>query len=98
MPADIEKQYPHFWTKESEEGSKNKFESDLIEAQLRRHRIGVKYNYHKIIKTQEAKQIEQKLDELLESDLNVLVYLLKGQSHIHLRTVTCQSPQEIIHQ
>ena len=74
MPSDIEKQYPDLWTKESEEGSKNKFESDLLAAQLGRHKIEVKYNYHKIIKTQEAKQIEQKLDELLKAPLNVLVY------------------------
>ena len=59
MPAEIENKYPNFWTKESEEGSKNKFESDLLAAQLRRHNIGVKYNYHKIIKAQEAKQIER---------------------------------------
>tara|TARA_E500000331_G_C17180856_1_gene680487 strand:- start:580 stop:1290 length:711 start_codon:yes stop_codon:yes gene_type:complete len=74
MPAEIEKKYPDFWTKESEEGSKNKFESDLLAAQLGRNKIGVKYNYHKIIKTKEAKQIEQKLDELLKVPLNVLVY------------------------
>ena len=74
MPADIEKQHPYFWTKENEEGSKNKFESDLLAAQLMRHNIKVKYNYHKIIKTKEAKQIEQKLDELLGAPLNVLVY------------------------
>ena len=74
MPADIEKKYPDFWTKESEEGSKNKFESDLLAAQLGRHKLEVKYNYHKIIKTQEAKQIEQKLDGLFKAPLNVLVY------------------------
>ena len=74
MPADIENQYPDFWTKENEEGSKNKFESDLLAAQLVRYNLEIKFNYYKIIKTQEAKQIEQKLDELLKASLNIMVY------------------------
>lgn len=74
MPADIENEHPHLWIKENEEGSKNKFESELLAAQLMRHNVKVKYNYRKITNTKEAKQTEHKLDELFGASLNVLVY------------------------
>ena len=74
MPADIENEHPHLWIKENEEGSKNKFESELLAAQLKRNNLKVKYNYRKIINAKEAKQTEHKLDELFGASLNVLVY------------------------
>jgi CheY-like chemotaxis protein len=74
MPAEIENNYKELWTSESDEGSKNKFESALLAANLDRSGILKKFNYHKILKVKEGQKIAQKLDDLMSAPLNVLVY------------------------
>lgn len=74
MPLHIQKQYPQWWRDEDEEGSKNQFERELLEAQLQRHRKIVRSSYHKITNLAAGKKLLDQFSNLSGNDLNVIVY------------------------
>jgi CheY-like chemotaxis protein len=74
MPSEIEKIHPELWIGEDQEGSKNKFESELLAANLDRSGIKTKFSYHKIIHAQDGKNLVKNLDNLFENPFNVVVY------------------------
>ncbi len=74
MPSEIEKRFPQYWINENEEGSKNKFESELLGEQLKRFGKNVKYSYHKILNLDAGKKLADNLANLMNNDLNVIVY------------------------
>ena len=74
MPSDIKKSIPDFWIDEDEEESKNQFEEKLFADHLSRKGINIKWSYHKINSAAEGKKVNDKLNELMGNDLNILVY------------------------
>ncbi len=74
MPADIAAKYPQYWVGEEEEGSKNKFEKELMETQLKRLGINVKFNYNKITNYEGGKRFVDTYHQYKDADLNVVVY------------------------
>ena len=74
MPSAIEKIHPEYWINDEEEGGKNMYEPELIQAQLARHGIDVKFNYEKILNMRDGKKVLDKLSNILPNQLNVLVY------------------------
>ncbi len=74
MPAEIEKKYPQFWTGEHEEGSKNQFESQLLDEYLKRYGKNVKYSYTKVLNLNVGKKLVENLPNLMNNNLNVIVY------------------------
>ncbi|MEA3479687.1 MAG: PglZ domain-containing protein [Bacteroidota bacterium] len=74
MPSEIEKRHPQYWINENEEGSKNKFESELLGEQLKRFGRNVKYSYHKILNLEAGRKLADNLANLMNNDLNVIVY------------------------
>ncbi len=73
-PLDIEKKHPQYWKNESEEGGKNMFEKELLQTNLDRHRKDIKMSYNKVIKLDYAKKLVERFNELLQNDLNAIVY------------------------
>jgi DNA-binding response OmpR family regulator len=80
MPAEIEKQYPKHWVQdigdsEEEEGF-NKHEEFFFDEQLRKSRMPfpVKSSYHKIIHTNQGKNLVDNFSKLLQNHLNIVVY------------------------
>lgn len=75
LPSDIQKKYPEYWKNDADEGGKNQHEEELLKLQLKRfmHK-SASMSYRKIANTQYAKQLEDAAMDLLQSDLNVLVY------------------------
>jgi CheY-like chemotaxis protein len=73
-PLDIEKNHPQYWKNESEEGGKNMFEKELLQTNLDRHRKDIKMSYNKVIKLDYAKKLVERFNELLQNDLNAIVY------------------------
>ena len=75
MPSEIQKTYPKYWLNEEDEGTKNQFEEQLLGENLKRHgKDNFKYSYNKVLNLQAGKKLVEFLPNLLENDLNVIVY------------------------
>ena len=74
MPSEIQKKYPKYWMSESDEGSKNQFESELLGELLNRFGKDTKYSYHKVLNMSFGRKVVNSLPNLMNNDLNVIVY------------------------
>ncbi len=74
MPSQIAETMPHFWINDDEETSKNNFEAELFENQLKRKGLKYKWSFNKIGTGQEGKKTNEKIRQMLELDLNILIY------------------------
>ncbi len=75
LPGEIADRYPQYWKNESDEGSKNQYEEELLDEQLKRvvHK-DVSMSYRKISNTHFARQLEDSAFDLLNYDFTVVVY------------------------
>ncbi|MFO7756251.1 MAG: bifunctional response regulator/alkaline phosphatase family protein [Bacteroidales bacterium] len=74
MPADIQKRHPELWVYDDEQEGKNMHEEELLALQIDRLAAGKKWKYHKISSNAAGKKINEKLTDLLDLDLNVMVF------------------------
>lgn len=74
MPLEIQKKYPQYWVSERDEGTKNKFEEELLQTQLKRLGKNISTSYNKILNLSKGKKLVENMHLLLENDLNVIVY------------------------
>ena len=75
LPVDIEKQFPQQWRNDDEEGGKNLFEEEFFRAQLKRlRREDIRFSYNKVLHHQDGQQLVSNIHNLLENDLNIIVY------------------------
>ena len=74
MPLSIQEKYPRLWINEADEGSKNMHEKELCSMQMQRLGIKSSFNYEKISNQRAGKKLVENYRDLLNYDLNVLVY------------------------
>jgi len=74
MPLEIQERYPRLWVEETDEGGKNTFERELCTAQMQRAGINKSFNYEKINNQRAGRKLVQNYRDLLNFDLNILVY------------------------
>jgi CheY-like chemotaxis protein len=74
MPSRIAETLPELWINEDEEEGKNNFEEALFSDQLKRKGLKYKWSYHKISNSFEGKKVNEKVNVLLENDINILVF------------------------
>ncbi|SRR5690554_5929223 len=74
MPLDIQRQHPKFWLNDEDEGGKNLYEKDLLEAQLKGLGLNLKHSYHKITNLNAGKKLVENFSNLAVNQLNVIVY------------------------
>ncbi len=75
LPVDIQKHFPQYWKNDEEEGGKNMFEEALLTEQLKRlGKSGIKFSYTKITNHQDGQKLVDNMHNLLQNDLNVIVY------------------------
>ena len=74
MPSEIKKLTPQYWVDEDEEEGKNQYESELIKAQMQRLGINRSMHYEKILHQRQGKRVVDNFSDLMNYDLNVLVY------------------------
>lgn len=75
MPADIEKQYPHYWRNDDDEGGKNLFEEQLLDAHLKRiFKDEIKMHYHKVTNYKLGEELVENISNWMKYKLNVIVY------------------------
>ena len=74
MPLDMAKNHPDIWVGEDQDEKKNHYEEEFLKRQLKRHRLDIKASYNKIIHTSQGKTLVDNFNNLMENDLNVVVY------------------------
>lgn len=74
MPAQIRKMYPDLWVDEEEDEGKNMNEEALIKTQIERFRKKYTFSYNKINTNQAGERYNESVKNLLNNDLNVLVF------------------------
>lgn len=74
MPIDIAKMFPDLWVDEESEEGKNLNEEPLIASMLARFRKSYRFSYHKVYDMHFGRRLFDRLDELAENELNVLVF------------------------
>jgi DNA-binding response OmpR family regulator len=74
MPGEIQRQHPELWIDENDEGSKNANEEELCRIQMQKLGIEASFNYEKISNHRAGKKLVENYKDLLNYDLNVLVY------------------------
>lgn len=74
MPSQIADLTPQFWINDYEEEGKNNYEEELFRNQLARKGMKYKWSYNKISVAGEGRRINEKLRQLLENDINILVF------------------------
>jgi len=74
LPSEIEKKYPQYWRYEEDEGSKNQFEKELLEQQLKRLSKQCKWSYHKITNLEAGKKLNEQFSQIKDNDVNFVVY------------------------
>ena len=74
MPGEIQRQHPELWIDENDEGGKNAHEEELCRMQLQKLGIDASFNYEKITNQRAGKKLVENYRDLLNYDLNVVVY------------------------
>jgi len=75
MPSDMEKNFPAFWKNDDDEGGKNLFEDQFLEAQLKRvFRDPIKMNYFKVTNFKHGEELVNTILNWMNNRLNVVVY------------------------
>lgn len=74
MPSQIASLMPQYWIHDDEDEGKNNFEEELFRNHLERKNIKIKWSYNKISSNPEGKKLNDKIQQLLSNDLNILVY------------------------
>ncbi len=74
MPSEIAETMPSLWVSEEEEEGKNNFEEELFKNQLSRKGLKYKWSYNKINNSQQGRKVNEKVRQLLENDINILVF------------------------
>ncbi len=75
LPIDMEKRFPQMWQNDEDEGGKNLFEEQFLADQIKRSlRKDIKFSYNKILTYEQGKDISENFNNLMNNDLNVIVY------------------------
>ena len=75
MPDKMAKIYPDLWRGDDDDEGKNLHEEDFLKRQLKQNGLAdSKFSYHKVIHTSQGKSVNDSLNNLLNNDLNVVVY------------------------
>lgn len=74
LPSQMDNQHPDLWIGEDEEGGKNNNENAFLQRQLKKLRLDIKTSYHKIKNLTQGKALADSINNLLNNDLNVIVY------------------------
>jgi hypothetical protein len=74
MPLQIADSMPQLWINDDEEEGKNNFEEELFRKLLERSRLNLRWTYSKVSNEAEARKVNEKIRQMLENDINIMVY------------------------
>tara|TARA_B110000285_G_C15110497_1_gene610757 strand:- start:119 stop:1666 length:1548 start_codon:yes stop_codon:yes gene_type:complete len=73
-PLDIQKKHPQWWKNDADEGGKNLYEKELLQAQCNRLEMKRPISYHKITKIHHSQQLIKNLQNHFHEGLTAVVY------------------------
>jgi CheY-like chemotaxis protein len=75
MPSDMERLHPNLWLNDIDDGGKNQYEAEFLEAQLKRLGLShLKHEYVKITNLKSGKKFIENFKSKKDNDLTVVVY------------------------
>jgi len=74
LPLEMAKFHPDIWVGEDNDDSKNKHEEAFLARQIAKNRLDIRHSYHKVIHTNQGRQVLDNISNLMSNDLNVIVY------------------------
>jgi CheY-like chemotaxis protein len=75
MPSEMEQKHPDLWKNDIDEGGKNLYEQEFLEAQLQRLGMpDLKFSYHKITNLKSGRKLVDNIKSIAQNSLNVIVY------------------------
>jgi CheY-like chemotaxis protein len=74
LPVEMEKQFPQYWKNDIDEGGKNLFEAEFLEAHLKRLGLNIKQDYFKITNLAGGKKLAENFKSLKDNNLVTVVY------------------------
>ena len=74
LPLEMAKFHPDIWVGEDQDDGKNKYEAEFLARQIAKLRLNIKHSYHKVIHANQGRQILDNFSNLINNDLNVIVY------------------------
>ena len=73
-PLEMFRRHPDLWKNDNEEGGKNLYEFEFLDAQLDRLQMDISCEYYKITNEKDGTVLSQNINGLKENDLTVVVY------------------------
>ncbi|AXT19984.1 PglZ domain-containing protein [Flavobacteriaceae bacterium AU392] len=75
MPSEMERLHPEYWKNDTDEGGKNLYEGEFLDAQMKRLGLSnLKYEYFKITNLRGGKKLADNFKSKKDNDLTVIVY------------------------
>ncbi|SDL82170.1 Response regulator receiver domain-containing protein [Catalinimonas alkaloidigena] len=75
MPSDMAKYHSNLWVDDIDDEGKNNNEEEFLKIQLQKNKLShLRTSYHKVITANQGKDVLDKLNNLMQNDLNVVVY------------------------
>jgi DNA-binding response OmpR family regulator len=74
LPVDIKRLYPQWWKDDTDDGGKNLFERELLDAQFKKLGADIKFSYHKITRSEQGQKLANHMVNEKNNDLCVVVY------------------------
>jgi len=73
-PLEMEKQHPTYWKNDTDEGGKNLYEAEFLQAQIDRLNLDIKHDYFKITTLTKGQDLAANFKAIKDNDLTVVVY------------------------
>lgn len=73
-PLEMEKKHPEYWKNDTDDGGKNLFESQFLEAQIQRMRLDIRNKYIKITNLRDGIKVAENFKSYKDNKLITLVY------------------------
>ena len=74
MPLEMAQKHPEYWKNDTDEGGKNLYEMQFLQAQLKRLHKNIHVAYHKITNLKAGKLLASNFNNMKNNDLTVVVY------------------------
>lgn len=74
LPSEMEKYHADLWVNDDDDEGKNNHEEEFVKRQMQRNRIEGRVSYHKILNVSQGKALDENLHNLMNNQLNVIVY------------------------
>jgi len=73
-PLEMEKKHPNYWKNDTDEGGKNLYENEFLQAQLKRLGLDINHEYYKITTLAKGQSLSANFNKIKDNDLTAVVY------------------------